>query len=67
MVGKMIRCIIKNTTNRRISMSHHSFHAISSTHKVTFIDAFYPTGANKNVFVIIGHSHHFVWYNLPNG
>ena len=56
----MFRGIIKNTAYRSIGMSHHTFHTISSANKMTFINPFDTTGTYKNIFIVIGHSHHFV-------
>ena len=34
---------------------------------MAFIDPFGTTCSNKNIFVVVGHSHHFVGDHLPDG
>ena len=48
-------------------MTHHAFHTVCCTYEMTFVDTFYSTGSNKNIFVVIGHSNNFVRNNLTDG
>ena len=63
----MFLCVVQHAAKGSVGPAHHPLHAVGGADEMTFIDAPHAACADEEVLVVVGHAHHFVRHDLPDG
>jgi len=63
-IRKVFRGIVEDFPYGGIGPSHHLFHSVGRPYEMAFVDSFGTSGADKDIFVVIGHSHYLMGNDL---
>ena len=64
--AELVLGVVQDAAQGRVGPAHHPFHAVGRADEVAFVDAPHPAAADENVFVVVGHAHHFVRHDLAD-